>query len=91
MPVKKKAKRRKREPTWDEVGKKFEKEFKSAECCSTKQKHWMHCTGYHGGGFVGRLIFIFGVIFALKAMGVLEGAPTWTIVFMIIGFALMKF
>ncbi|MBW2999712.1 hypothetical protein KY339_03490 [Candidatus Woesearchaeota archaeon] len=88
------AKRKKKEPTWEEVGKfmgkKFGKEFEK-EGCSPWKKSWAFCGGDHGGGFVGRLIFIFGLIFALKAMGTLAAAPTWTIVFLIIGFALMKF
>ena len=86
-------KTKKKEPTWEDMGKfmgeKFGKKFEGMECASWK-KPWSFCTGHEGGGFIGRLVFILGLVFALKAAGILAAAPTWTVVLIIIGFALMR-
>jgi hypothetical protein len=84
------AKRRKKEPSWDEIGeaigKKMEKEFKG---CDWKNKPWM----FHrerGGGF-GRFLFIIGVLYAMHLMGMLTMIPLWVLAIVVIGFSLMRF
>lgn len=79
------AKKRKKEPSWDKIGKSIGKKMEKAD--------WSGCANWHkecGGGF-GRLLFALGLLFALSAVGVLEGVPVWTQILMVIGFTLMKF
>ncbi len=85
------TKRRKKDPTWDEIGeaigKKMEKGFKS---CDRKKKPWMFYQQRDGGGF-GRFIFIIGLLYAMHLMGMLVMVPLWVLIIIVIGFSLMKF
>ena len=90
MVVKKKAKK-KRDPSWDQIGKSVGKKIEKAsnegkfDCKSWDMK--THC---NGGGF-GRLLFIIGAIWILNTLGHLDGVSNWAIALIIIGFAFMKF
>ena len=91
MPAK--AKSKKKEPSWDQIGemigKKMEKTFKKEKCGPPWQKHWMFYQHREGGGF-GRLIFIIGVLFAMDSLGMLANVPVWTLVLIALGFAMMR-
>jgi hypothetical protein len=90
MPVKKVKRRKKKRDSWESIGKlvgrQIEKDFDEDECC---KKPWYHAS--EGDGFFGRLIFIIGLLYALNHLGYLNGAPTWTLILIGIGFAFMKF
>jgi len=89
MPAKKKT-TKKKEPTWDDIGRSIgQKIEKSKFECSSWKKPWVIHEN-HGGGF-GRLLFIIAVLLAADAMGYLQGVSTWIKVLLVIGFALMKF
>ena len=91
MPAK--AKPKKKEPSWDQIGqligKKMEKEFKKEKYDKPWQKHWMFHRRSEGGGF-GRLIFIIGVLFAMDSLGMLLNVPIWALVLIVLGFAMMR-
>ena len=87
------AKEKKKTPSWDEIGKtigkKIEEKFKDKDFPPWK-KPWLFCHPREGGGF-GRLVFIIGLLFALNYAGMLTNIPSWTLVLIVIGFALMRF
>ena len=67
--------------------KKIDKEYPT--CKMPVNKTWM-CHANEGKGFFGRALFaIFGLI-ALSQAGLLDGISTWILVFVGIGFALMR-
>ncbi len=84
--------RKNKELSWDEIGKaigkKMEKHKDGMECSAWK-KHWM--VHKDNGGAAGRLIFIIGMLYALKYAGMLANIPLWTLFVIAIGFMLMKF
>ncbi len=72
----------------NDIGSKIDKECPEGQCV-TMNKTWM-CHANEGKGFVGRVLFaIFGLI-ALGQAGLLDGISTWVLVFVGIGFALMR-
>ena len=87
MPAKKKTAK---EPSWDAIGemigKKIDKECKKegkSEC-----KSWSCCSG--DNGFVGRVLFILGVLLALNHMGLFATVSIWVQILIAVGFALMR-
>ncbi len=87
MPKKKEGK----DLSWEEIGKAIGKKMEgfNFEECTPWRKNLTFKYKEHGGGF-GRLIFAITVIYFLKFKGVLVGIPTWVIVLMVVGFALMR-
>jgi len=81
---------KKRELSWDQIGKAIGHKIDKSkwEECGAQKKPWMYHKD-HCGGF-GRLLFALGLLFSLKALGLLEGIPTWSLVLMVIGFMMMK-
>jgi len=79
-----------KEPTWDKIGqmigKKVEKEFKKG-CPPWQRWTFKH---EHEKGFIGRVLFIIGVLIALNILGLLKGVPTWVQILIGAGFAFMS-
>ena len=88
--AKKVTKRKKKEASWDEIGKmigtKMEKEFKKKDSnCKTWKFEKTSC-----GGF-GRFAFIITLLYTLNLLGYLEGVPLWLLIILVITFSSMKF
>jgi len=84
------AKKKKKDPSWDQLGKIFErkmkKEFKDKDCGPS----CMHSHQKSGGG-LGRFVFIIGVLWAMNSMGYFIGLELWQLAIIVIGFTMMKF
>jgi len=79
------------EPSWEQIGrmigKKVEREFKDK-----RHFFWKKWTFHeeHGKGFLGRLLFIIGVLIALNTLGLINGVPIGIQILIGAGFALMR-
>ena len=83
--------RKKQEPTWEDIGKSIGKKMeklKFDECGPWKNRLNVRFEE-HGGGF-GRFVFAAGIAYLLHLKGMLVGIPTWLIVLLVIGFAMMN-
>jgi hypothetical protein len=87
MPAKKKP----IEASWEKIGKligrKIEKELSSGKM------PWKDCMiphENHENGFVGRVLFIIGVLLLLNHLGVTAGVSIWIQILIGVGFALMR-
>jgi hypothetical protein len=77
---------KKKNPSWEVIGKKVETDFKSKDFnCCTPMTHVHHCSG-----FAGRLIFVIGILYVMSYAGWFANIPAWPVALMGIGFALMK-
>ena len=80
---------------WDEIGKtigeKIEKECKEGSCDKSWHKWMYKGHHHHGGGLIGRAIFIIGLLMALNAAGMMRGITLFVQVLIGVGFALMSF
>lgn len=77
--------------SWEDIGKAVGKkieDYKMDDCKGWK-KNFVFKYQDHGGGF-GRLLFAIGILYVLNLKGLLVGIPSWTLVLLVIGFALMR-
>lgn len=92
--AKKSTKKSNKEPTWDQIGqligKKVDKEFNSKN-----KKEWQSCflkrNNDSDSGFIGRTLFIIGVLIALNSLNIINSVSIWIQIMIGIGFAFMKF
>ena len=82
------AKKKEREISWDEIGKAIGTKMEKHKDIPWK-KQWM-CNPHQNGGGFGRLLFAIGLVFAFEYAGLLGGIPAWTLVMIVIGFAMMR-
>lgn len=93
MAKKTKTSSKKQKTTWESIGemigKKLEQESRKRECAPWQRWAFYHRTS--GNGFLGRLLFVIGVLMLLSHLGIMEGVSTWVYILIGAGFALMRF
>lgn len=80
---------KKKDLSWEEIGQAIGKKIEEGKGEWPHHRHWEFKYKHYGGGF-GRLVFAVGVLFALSYAGLLVNIPSWVLVIIIIGFALMR-
>ena len=83
---------KKKDPTWDEIGKMVGKKVENYEKsdCFQWKKPWVWHHHSNVGGF-GRFWFICGLFLAFHSLGMFVGLPWYVIAMIIVGFTFMKF
>lgn len=79
--------------SWEEIGlnigKKMENEFNNKNKMQYYRWYWSEHP--RPGAFIGRTLFIIGVLIALNTLKVTSGLSIWVQILIVIGFAFMKF
>ena len=74
---------------WEDIGRAIGKKIEQEKGTMWQKPWFMHRED--GSGFVGRLLFVIGLVWILNTRGYMLGISGWAIALIIIGFALMKF